>query len=206
MIPLTLIIQNKRKPANFCRLLGGIFNRKQKYKTEMAISCFAGLTRIRNLLNYWVTKCRVAETGNMLVVSHSFGCWSPSEYINADNSKRLGLLGNTENYNLQISLLHIIPEQPWTFHELFFLSGDELTLIYRYWSSLIHSYWQQGGTYSWNDSHIAIPCNLYGRKWNFQNICFLLRWLWDIRHPLKLKPQLDIVIFTYLKQMTLQDF
>lgn len=111
--------------------------------------------------------CRNRE---YVVVSHSFGCWSPSEYINADNSKQLGLLGDTENYNLQISLLHIIPEQPWPFHELFLLSVDEVTLIYFYWSSPIHSYWQQGGAYSWNESHIATPCNLYGKKWNFQNI------------------------------------
>lgn len=53
-----------------------------------------------------MTKCRIAEIGSMLVVSHSFGCWSPSECINADNSKQLCLLGNTENYNFSISVTY----------------------------------------------------------------------------------------------------
>lgn len=82
----------------------------------------------------------------------------------------VGLTGQYKNYNLQLSPLYITPEQPWTFHELFLLSGDELTLIYCYWFSLIHSCWQQGDVSSWNESHIARPCNLYGRKSNFKNI------------------------------------
>lgn len=78
---------------------------------------------------WWLCPCNLCEFNPFFFNSHRFniikdylitqvftvitltsilGYCSPSEYINADNSKQLGLLGNTENYSLQIPLLHII--------------------------------------------------------------------------------------------------